>query len=66
MERLWKVRDVAELLNVSESWTYSACEKGILPHLRLNGCLRFQPSQIKQFLQEAAMLPDQMQEEWPE
>ncbi len=35
------INDVAEKLNVSESWIYKKCKAGIMPQVRICGMLRF-------------------------
>lgn len=46
-ERLWTVAQTAKFLQVSTSWVYRSVERGELPHLKLGGLVRFQPSDIR-------------------
>lgn len=45
-ERLLKVRDVADRLNVCSALVYRLCERGELPSLRIGGALRFQAETV--------------------
>ena len=40
-EKVWKVKDVAEFLQASESWVRHAAAAGRLPCTKLGGLLRF-------------------------
>jgi len=46
-EKAWKVKDVAEFLQASESWVRHAAAAGRLPCTKLGGLLRFDPMEIK-------------------
>lgn len=46
-ETTWKVRDVAEFLQASESWVRHAAAAGRLPCSRIGGLLRFDPVRIR-------------------
>lgn len=46
-ERLWKVKDVAAYLQVSQSWVYQHAASGVLPSLKIGGLLRFDPTAIR-------------------
>jgi len=46
-DALWKVRDVAQYLAMSESWVYHRTEQGLLPCVRIGGRLRFVPTLIR-------------------
>jgi excisionase family DNA binding protein len=48
---LWKVTNVAKFLQVSRSWVYHAADSGRLPSLKVGGLLRFQPDEIKEWVQ---------------
>ena len=48
-DRLWKVGDVAEYLQVSTSWVYKQAEAGLLPTRRLGASLRFDPADIRAY-----------------
>ncbi len=45
-ERLWKVQDVMQFLDVSENWVYAHVADGSLPYTRVGGLIRFWPSEI--------------------
>jgi excisionase family DNA binding protein len=44
---LWTVAEVAAFLKVSRSWVYHRLESGLLPHIRVGGLVRFDPSTIR-------------------
>jgi excisionase family DNA binding protein len=46
-EKVWKVKDVAEFLQASESWVRHAAAAGRLPCTKLGGLLRFDPAEIR-------------------
>ena len=48
-ESLWRVADVAEYLRASRSWVYTKAEAGVLPCRRIEGLLRFVPSEVREF-----------------
>ena len=45
--RAWKVQDVAEFLQASESWVRHAAAGGRLPCTKIGGLLRFDPDEIR-------------------
>lgn len=45
--RTWKVKDVAEFLQASESWVRHAAAAGRLPCTKIGGLLRFDPDEIR-------------------
>jgi hypothetical protein len=45
--RVWKVRDVAEFLQASDSWVRHAAAGGRLPCTKIGGLLRFDPDEIR-------------------
>jgi hypothetical protein len=45
--KVWKVRDVAEFLQASESWVRHAAAGGRLPCTKIGGLLRFDPDEIR-------------------
>jgi excisionase family DNA binding protein len=47
--QLWDANDVASYLKVSRSWVYHRAEGGQLPHLRVGGLLRFDPTAVRAF-----------------
>jgi predicted DNA-binding transcriptional regulator AlpA len=48
-ERLWKVNDVAEFLQMSVSWVYKQAEGGLIPVRRLGASVRFDPVEVRAF-----------------
>ncbi len=48
-ERLWKVSDVADFLQMSTSWVYKMAEAGLLPVRRIGANLRFSPDEIRAY-----------------
>ncbi len=50
MEKLLRVPEAAELLNVSRSMVYSLVDRGELGCVRLGTRLLFQPDQIEAFV----------------
>ncbi len=52
--RVWKVRDVAEFLQASESWVRHAAAGGRLPCTKIGGLLRFDPDEIRSLARAAA------------
>jgi excisionase family DNA binding protein len=44
---LWTVAEVAAYLRVSRSWVYHRLESGLLPHIRVGGLVRFDPTKIR-------------------
>lgn len=49
-ERLWKVSDVADFLQMSASWVYKQAEAGLLPVRRLGASLRFSQNDIRAYV----------------
>ena len=47
---LLKPKDVAKQLGVAPITIYKWCERGILPHFRLQGCIRFSQNDVEAFL----------------
>jgi excisionase family DNA binding protein len=56
-ETLWTAEDVASYLKVSRSWVYHRAESGRLPHVRVGGLIRFQPHEIRSFVDSTAQAP---------
>lgn len=56
MERkeLLNTAQVAEWLNVKESTIRKWTHYGFIPHIKLGSCVRFQESEIEQWLRERA------------
>lgn len=51
-EPLWTAADVAEFLSMSAQWVYKHAELGSLPCVRLGAALRFQPAEIRRYLEQ--------------
>ena len=49
IERLLKVNEVAEILQMSSSWVYKQVEAGLLPHVRLGANVRFRPEDVRAY-----------------
>jgi excisionase family DNA binding protein len=49
---LLKPKDVAKQLSVAPITIYKWCERGILPHFRLQGCIRFSQEEVDAFVKE--------------
>lgn len=56
-EPLWTADDVAAYLKVSRSWVYHRAESGRLPHVRVGGLIRFQPHEIRAFIETVSAEP---------
>ena len=52
-EAFWDVHDVAAYLKVSENWVYLQASKGRLPSRKLGGLVRFKPSEVRAFAEDA-------------
>jgi excisionase family DNA binding protein len=50
-ERLLTVKELAGRLAMSVPWVYKACEHGTLPYHRIGEAIRFDPEEIKTYLQ---------------
>ena len=55
--RLLSVREVAEWLSMSTPWVYKACECGTLPYHRIGEAIRFDPEEIKTYLESRRNFP---------
>jgi excisionase family DNA binding protein len=49
---LLKPKDVAQQLSVAPITIYKWCERGVLPHFRLQGCIRFTQDDVDAFVRE--------------
>ena len=47
---LWTAVDVARFLRASRSWVYGAAQSGMLPCMKLRGLLRFEPAEIRAWM----------------
>ena len=50
-EPMWKVADVARFLSMSPQWVYKQAELGTLPCARFGSSLRFDPAEIRRYLE---------------
>lgn len=50
-EPLWKVAEVARFLSMSPQWVYKQAELGTLPCVRFGASLRFDPAEIRRYLE---------------
>jgi len=50
--RALRVSDVATLLNISERMVYQLSKEGLLPTIRISGCIRFDPAALARWLQQ--------------
>ena len=53
-ESLWTVAEVARFLSMSRQWVYKHAELGALPCVRFGASLRFQPSEIRRYVEQRA------------
>ncbi|MFW6010833.1 MAG: helix-turn-helix transcriptional regulator [Gemmatimonadota bacterium] len=51
-KQLWKVKDVAAYLNLSEKAVYRRVERDTIPYLKMGESLRFDPDDIDDWLRE--------------
>jgi excisionase family DNA binding protein len=51
-DHLLTPKEVAKWLSMSLPWIYKATERGDLPYLRIGQAIRYDPEQIKQYLDE--------------
>ena len=51
LEPLWTVSDVARFLSMSPQWVYKQAELGGLPCIRLGAALRFDPAEVRRYLE---------------
>jgi excisionase family DNA binding protein len=52
IERLLTVKDVCELLQLKRTYVYDQVHKGELEHVWLGSRLRFEPAQIKRYVEK--------------
>ncbi len=58
MNQLLKPQQVARLLNCSASAVYDWAEQGKIPAFKLNGCLRFDPDEITEWVRKSRLRPE--------
>lgn len=51
-ERMWSVSEVAAFLNCSKQWVYKHAELGNLRCVRLGALLRFDPADVRRYVEE--------------
>ena len=51
MEKLLNPSEVAGLLGMSRVWVYKAAERGMLPFFRVGDAIRFDPREIRNYLE---------------
>jgi len=51
MDALWDVKEVAKYLKRDKRWVYVRASKGLIPHRVVGGGYRFDPDEIKAWLQ---------------
>ncbi len=56
-QRMLSVRDVAELLNVSESLVYKLVKTRQLKAVEVGGLLRFWPEEVEEYAQSRRTMP---------
>ena len=44
--------ELAKGMKVAQGTVYAWCERGLIPHIRLGKCIRFDPVEIKEWLQK--------------
>jgi len=49
--KLLTVKDIASILNAKPSTIYAWAEQGLMPSFKLNGLLRFDESEFRQWLE---------------
>ena len=54
LEPLWDAREVCARLRVARSTLYEWVNLDFIPHVRIGGCVRFQPSALVQWLNQQA------------
>lgn len=50
-ERLLTVPEVAERLQVPQSWLYYATKRGVFPHVKVGRYIRFSEAQIQEWIE---------------
>lgn len=61
--RLLTVKEVCELLNVKRSYVYWLTHRKVLPHIKMQGHLRFRKSAIDEWLEKQEIRNASLQEE---
>lgn len=50
-ERLQTVDEVAERLQISTKWLYTACKRGDFPHVKVGNRIRFTERQVRDWIE---------------
>ncbi len=54
VEPLWTVAELSANLKVARSTIYDWVHEGFIPHVKVSGCVRFRPSEVKAWLDQHA------------
>lgn len=54
---LWTVQDIMRVLGVKKSWVYERTASGELPHIRLGAYIRFDPEDVRRYIQSKKNKP---------
>ncbi len=52
LRKLIRPDELAETLGVAQVTIYSWCRRGLIPHLKLEGVVRFDPDEIAEWIRE--------------
>jgi excisionase family DNA binding protein len=52
LKRLIRPDELAKALGVAQVTVYSWCRRGVIPHLKLEGVVRFDPDEVAEWLRE--------------
>lgn len=55
IEPLWTVKDVARFLNIAEKTVRNKVSLGQMPHVKIDGSLRFKPEVIRRIVEESSV-----------
>ena len=56
---LMKIDDMAKLLKMSPTTIYRECRKKQIPHFKIGGAIRFDPDEIRDWLEDQKVKPVQ-------
>jgi excisionase family DNA binding protein len=54
LEPLWTAAELSATCKIARSTIYSWVQQNFIPHVKLLGCIRFRPSEVKTWLDEHA------------
>jgi excisionase family DNA binding protein len=57
MEMLYKINDVAKVLNISASYLYKKAEEGTIGSVKIGSALRFSKKNIDEYLEKCSRAP---------